>query len=1009
MKNTLITKLNQIIQKYRFDEKILIVPGFDIGNQILQDLSRNNSGWINFKAATVESLASEVAEEKLLKDKIEKISSIESDFLIDTIFTELAEEGSLKYFEKHIINTGIINAITDIIIELKMSAVSPQDLKKEDFIDPKKVEDIKLIFSRYEGTLKEKRLADTADIIAFACKILDSNGAPDNSVKYIVLSRYANTPIEKKFLISISGNDLIIIGEEEVYGLTVPKNRWEENGKINRIDPVSNIERSGWLFDIENAPPALEDNTISLFSGATYRNELYELFSHLAAEKIPLDKTEIIYTNNDSYLVSIYNICKKLKLPAVFSEGLPGDISPPGMALKGFLLWINDDFAELHLRKLLKYSLIKIPKNTGPQLAYALRTSRIGWGRDRYSLIINKEIAALKDKIKESGEKRYKRQLDILIILNDITGRLLETVPPTNNSGKVDFSRLCSACLQFLSGFVTARDEGGAGYLTNLKQRLEVLVRITEITILLEEAVQKLLEVISRLPFKRSGPRPGHLYISNLSTGGRSGRDNTFIVGMDSQRFPGTETQNPVLLDEERERISRDISLSRDRLKEKLYDFTSMLAGLRCRVTVSYSVYDIKDDRQLFPSSVYLQIYRLKEGDCSIDYQKLLSSLGRPSGSGLSRIIDETSWWMNRLTGESSLKDARESIFNIYPWLRQGDKAISARKESELSIYDGYIDPEGSELNPRKNSDLVLSCSAIETYAENPYAFFLECILKARRPEEVEREPLKWLDPAQRGSLLHEVFQLFARKIKDTAGRLGKDGQREMINKILDGVLEKYREEVPVPGNAVYSHEVEVFRRDLEVFLDINSKLAEPHLLEFEFGYGGKEPVEICIGKNSYIHVAGKIDRVDIDRDGHYHVWDYKTGSAYAYNDGDYIAGGRQVQHILYAKVIEKISGKACKVARCGYILPTEKGMGSGKGCIFERDPGQEDRWQEALNCILDLMTGGLFIISEEENPPYIDDTDIYGTTELKKSIRDKIKFSENELLIKWKSLKDYK
>jgi len=63
---------------------------------------------------------------------------------------------------------------------------------------------------------------------------------------------------------------------------------------------------------------------------------------------------------------------------------------------------------------------------------------------------------------------------------------------------------------------------------------------------------------------------------------------------------------------------------------------------------------------------------------------------------------------------------------------------------------------------------MVLSCSAIETYAANPYAFFLQYILRARRPEEMLRDQLKWLDPAQRGSLLHEVFQLFARRIKDT-------------------------------------------------------------------------------------------------------------------------------------------------------------------------------------------------------------------------------------------------
>ena len=1006
MKNILITKLITLIQRYKLDEKILITPDFNTGRQILQDLSRNSSGWVNFKTATVESLALEIAAEKLLRDKIEKISSIESNFIVDGIFTRLAEEGRLAYFEKHIINTGIIGAITDIIIELKMSGVSPEGIKEDNFIDPKKGEDIKLIFSRYEDTIKEKRLADTADMIAAACKILEGSSAQDSSIKYIVLSRYVNTPLEKEFIKSISGNDLIIIGEEEVCGLDTPKDRWEEKASKNRIDPVSNIERTGWLFDIDNAPVPLDDNTISLFSGAAYRNELYELLGRITAEKIPIDKVEIIYTNSDPYLMSLYNICKKLELPASFSEGLPGDTSPPGMALKGFLLWINDDFLEVHLRKLLKYSLIRTPRGTGPSLAHALRTSKIGWGRERYSLVLNKEIAALKDKIKAGGKEKYKWKLDIFKALNDITGRLLEIIPRTDNNGKVDFSKLCSACLQFLSDFITARDEDGASYQSNLIRKLEVLADITESEAALEEATGKLLEVISRLPYKTSGPRPGHLYISNLSAGGRSGRDNTYIVGMDNHKFPGTQTQDPVLLDEERQRIDTGIRLSKDRLKEKLYDFTSMLASLKGRVTVSYSRYDVADDRQMFPSSAYLQVYRLKKGSSSIDYQKLLTGPAGPSGSGPAKVIDGTGWWVEKLTGSGSIKDGRQSIFNIYPLLRQGDKAIRQRSGSELTIYDGYINPEGTELDPRKNSELVLSCSAIETYAGNPFSFFLEYILKARRPEEISRDRLIWLDPAQRGSLLHEVFQLFIRTIKDTAVRPGKAEQGKIINKILDGVLKKYTEDVPVPGPAVYSHEVEVLRRDLEVFLDVNSKLCQPHLLEFEFGFGDKAPIRIYIGADSYIHIKGKVDRVDLDSDGNYHVWDYKTGSAWAYEKNGYIAGGRQVQHILYAKAVEATTGT---VAKCGYMLPTEKGISSGKGTIFERDPQQEDRWQPALNTIMDLMAGGLFIISDEENPPYLEDTDIYGTVELKKSIKNKINNSGSELLSKWKSLKEYK
>ena len=131
MENHLLIKLKQLIQLYKFNEKILITPDFNIGNQILQDLSVKSGGWINFKASTVLSLACEIAEEKLLSGSIEMISSIESNFLIDEIFSRLAVTEKLKYFKKFKINSGIINAINNILIELKMSGIAPVDLKEK--------------------------------------------------------------------------------------------------------------------------------------------------------------------------------------------------------------------------------------------------------------------------------------------------------------------------------------------------------------------------------------------------------------------------------------------------------------------------------------------------------------------------------------------------------------------------------------------------------------------------------------------------------------------------------------------------------------------------------------------------------------------------------------------------------------------------------------------------------------------------------------------------------------
>ena len=443
-----------------------------------------------------------------------------------------------------------------------------------------------------------------------------------------------------------------------------------------------------------------------------------------------------------------------------------------------------------------------------------------------------------------------------------------------------------------------------------------------------------------------------------------------------------------------------------------------MLAGIKGRISFSYSVFDIKDERNLFASSVLLQIYRLKTGKINADYNDLLLYLGQSSDYGQktknNSFIDENYWWLCKLISEERLKDARLSVLNIYPWLKDGSTAIKSRNSSKLTIYDGWLNPKSEDLDPRKNKNFVLACTSIEFYAQSPYAFFLKHILKIERPEEIKKDLTLWLDSKSRGSLLHEIFQLFIKKLISMESYPDIESQRKIMNKVLADAIEKYKDEIPFPSKAVFTREVNKLKKDVNVFIDVNAKLGIPQLLEYEFGYNNEEPVRISIGNNTHIYIKGKIDRVDMDKDlsDTFHVWDYKTGSLYGYEEGGYVNKGKQIQHVLYAKVVEELlknKNPNYRVSKCGYIFPTQKGRDSGKGCILARNPYEDEKWQEALSCILDLIANGIFIYSEEENPPYIDDEDIYGTKTNKKNISEKIKDSENLVLEKLKRLREFK
>ena len=1021
MGNLLIDSLVAISNENFLSEKILICPNFDIGYQILENLTRSGNNWVNYKVKTIQSLAEDIAEEEIYKRNLKKISLLEINFLVDHIFTKLSEDNFLKYFEKHIINTGIINLISSNLLELKFAGISYPQLKDNYFINKNKANDLKLIYKSYEESLKEKYLIDSAGIINLALSRILS---PDSQKIYIALAKYNYKKIEKDFLSLYCGDNLLIIGEEKVFNLKRPINRLSHSNILNSNN--ASVKKFSFLFDLNNLPAETEDKTsLELFSSQNYKNEIYEILNKLVGDKTAIDDTEIIYTNPEPYLGIIYNLTAKLDIAVTFSSGLPGDRSAAGKALKGFLLWIKEDFLEIHLRNLFKYNLLKInklnidSKITGYKLANVLRESKIGWRRDRYIKILDKSIAEHKTKSENfKGEKQYyEDKIDLISNLKSIVSKLLNIVPDIN-SGKVNLGQLCSCCLKFVSDFIKAKNEDEASYLSNLKENLETMQFVADNSVSLEEAVQKITELLIKVRFLKSGPKPGHLFISDLANGGISGRSNTYIVGMDDHKFPGTEFQDPILLDEEREKISKDLQLSRGRLKERLYDFTSMLAGVNSKVCFSYSVFDIKGERRLFPSSVLLQLYRLNIGKTTADYNDLLIHLEQAScyvqKLKNNTFVDENYWWLNQLFSEDRLKDARPSVLNIYPWLKEGSLALNSRSGSSLTVYDGWLGSKFNELDPRKNKDFILSCTGIEMYARSPYEFFLRQILKIKRPDEIKKDLTLWLDPGTRGSLLHEVFQVFIKELISMENYPDIETQRKSINKILDDKIEKYKTEIPFPSKAVLKQEINSLKRDVSVFIDENAKLGNPVLIEFEFGYNDQEPIRISLGDGVYIYVAGRVDRVDMDLEetDTYHVWDYKTGSSSGYEEEGYVNKGKQFQHVLYAKAIEeilKIKNLGCKVSKCGYIFPTQRGRDSGKGCVLARDPFKEDKWLEALNCILDLIANGVFIYSDEENTFFVDDEDIYGTKTDKKNIKQKLNDPENVILEKFKTLREFK
>ncbi len=495
-----------------------------------------------------------------------------------------------------------------------------------------------------------------------------------------------------------------------------------------------------------------------------------------------------------------------------------------------------------------------------------------------------------------------------------------------------------------------------------------------------DEALERVENILDAFRVGASGPRPGHLHLTGYRNLIWSGRPNTFIAGLGADTFPGSGRQDPVLLDTERGRIQAGLPLGADRPGENQYLMALALASRRGRVTMSFPSFDVVDNRSVFPSNILLQAYRLLQKDTSLDYTDLLNSLDRTAGycphEGMPA-LDETEWWAGRVLTGPGVINGDAAVRECCRGIALGSCALEARQSPDPTEYDGIIVSDG-QFDPRQNVDLVMSCSRIEDLAGCPFAYFLKYILRVLPPDEVSYDPNCWLDALERGSLLHELFFRFMKKLTAEKESLSMTAHKSMMMEMAEELIDDYSKRIPTPCDLVFQRERMDIHRCCEVFLTVEGANAAgaPVLFEVPFGLGSgavaesgaglADAVKIDLGGGAGFLLRGKIDRVDRMREGAYQVWDYKTGGTYGFAEHRHFCGGRQVQHALYAiaagHILEGLwPQETPRVDVSGYYFPTER----GEGLKIARPQAGRERITELLNHLFDLLAEGIFVAAD--------------------------------------------
>ncbi len=973
-----VGQLAELCRTQRTAAKWVLVPSHAVGHTLGERLALEGTNWANLRLVPPLDLALQIAAPFLVEREIDPAPDILGPALVMRLLLELP--GSVpSYFRPLAEHPKMADALWATIRELRLAGMRAVDLRRAAFASAAKQAEFEALLTSYEAYLAADRLADSAAIYEEALQHLDLAPILPGDVR-IELPGVIWAPLERKFLDALPGRRLTP-STLRLPGVAPPRRLALLAAPEIAVPPVStsDAERLPFLLAPAEAPAPKQDGTLTMFRAGGKEAEVEEVFRRIQAAPIPFDQFEIACAASDYYLL-LWEKAQRHGWPLTVSSGVPVTLTRPARGLLAFCSWIAGGFPASGLRRLLQSGDVRVEIADGPtagQAARLLAKSDATWGRQSYAptLVGLAESFRQRAADPEADDEVRAGHLARAAQAERLGGwiaTLLALVPEPGPDGRIALGSLLAACITFVREYAATGSGLDAAATLALAATMDQLQPIGDLLRPLADGLALIKDRVEGLAVGGDRARPGHLHVTTLAQAGLAGRPHTFVVGMEEGGVFPSLVEDPVLLDEERTALSPALVTSGDRVSEALLLVVSRLAGLRGHVCLSFSCRDLRENRETFPSWLLLQVLRLQNPGKDLSYDDLNVALGEPVAAVLApadHTLSDAGWWVAQLRGAGT--QGRAAVSDAFPWLAQGEAADAARASDAFTAYDGFVPGAGLRLDPRRSGRPV-SATSLERLAACPFRYFLERGLGVEPVEEAEPDPDVWLDALTRGSALHALYAQILREIRSVPGP--PDPLRHLPHLQALGVmaLADLRVLIPPPSESVYAREAEDFLRDLAIFLRLEAAATDrvPVGMEISFGTGDPQgeplaqadPVTVEVGGGVCFQLRGRIDRIDRLADGGYEVVDYKTGRLRLPGGlTATVAGGRQLQHALYAiaalRLLRRVDPKA-RVTLSSYYFPTAR----GNGRRVPRPQADSTAMTAVLRDLFDLLAGGTFL-----------------------------------------------
>ncbi len=968
-------------------------------DDLVRRVAHQRGATLGLSRFSLTQLAARIAVTQLAGNGIAPTTALGVEAVASRVAFDAAEGGTLDYFGGVARTPGFPRALARTLTDVRLAGLTGADLAPAGRAGRELAE----LVTRSAAELTEASTADRAALFAAAA----AGAASDSSLRtpLLLVDLPLETTVEETFVAALTSV------ATEVFA-TVPAHDSRARAVLERCGGgvlqvtatrESDLDHLRVCLFSDEAPPARPlDGSLQFFSAPGEGREAVEIARRILREAghgVPFDEMAVFVRSPEHYQGLLEHAFERAHIPAWFDRGTRRP-HPAGRAFLALLACADEGLSASRLAEYLSLGQLpdagaspatwiasedevfgaaarsdseEAPRDPQPPvadteerpvLAGSLRTPR-RWERMLVeAAVVGGDPARWSRRLAGFDEELLARRREIerddpssprLAALDDDRQRLAHlrafALPIISDMAAWPALARWGEWLDRLDD-LAPRTLRVPAYVRRVLADLRPMASVGPVSV--SEVKMVLTERLRSVDSEPPSRRYGRVFVGGPAHArGRSFRV-VFVPGLAERMFPRKSAQDPLLLDDARERLTPPLvdaggqigtgrlSTRAERSRRERVLLHLAVGAATERLYVSYPRLDVAEGRARVPSFYALDVLRGATGTIP-DLQRLTRSaaaagdqtLAWPAPPRPEDAIDEQEHDLSVLrmlleaADPSAVRGHAQYLLRLNESLRRSVTERWGRGQPRWSHLDGLIrvtDATRPALASQRLHARAYSISALQKFAACPYQFLLSAVY---RLEPAERpEPLQRLDPLTRGSIVHRIQAVTYRELERrgalpiTADSI--ESALMVLEEAIAAVASEYRERLAPAIERVWREEIAVIARDLRGWL---RRTADedgawiPRYFELSFGlpltpdrdHRSRRDEVLIDGR---FRLRGAVDLVEEHgQTGVLRVTDHKTGKDRT-KDNLVIGGGETLQPVLYSAAVEQITNKAVAESR---------------------------------------------------------------------------------------------